>query len=319
MPAKQHSTGKQRRRRAIGCEQASSGGQGSSTVACEPPRLVVPLPENAPKFDEEFRSLIPPLADEELAALEASLVREGCRDPLVVWQGHNLLLDGHHRLPVCLKHRIAWPQLELAFASKDEAREWLLAAAFSKRNITTEGAAYVRGQHYNRQKQSHGGDRSSRAKGQSDTLPSTADRLARFYKVDASTIKRDGRFAAAVDAIARVCGDDVKKLMLARGARITRRMVHELRQMDENTLQKVIEELRRTGKLPRPLPGDRSASQTWSAPVEAEALAQAVVKRLRGDQAALLLLRELSCAALAEKEHNEEAPPGGRFRPRKSR
>jgi hypothetical protein len=273
----------------------------------ELPRMIEPLPENAPVVDEEFRSLIPPLADDELAGLEASLIREGCRNPLVVWKGHNILLDGHHRLALCLKLNIAWRQLEREFRSRDEARDWLLGEAFRKRNITLEGAAYVRGQHYNRQKHQHGG---ARAKGQSEPLLSTAEQLAEFYKVDASTIKRDGNFARAVDAIAFVCGDDVKKLILARGAHITRRMVAQLRRLDEATLRQVIETLRRTGKLPRPLPGDRSVTQTWAAPVEAEALVQAVVKRLRSDEAALLLLREVASAALEETGHKEEAMAG---------
>ena len=38
-------------------------------------------------LDQEFRALIQPLTAEELAQLEASLLAEGCRDPLVVWAG----------------------------------------------------------------------------------------------------------------------------------------------------------------------------------------------------------------------------------------
>lgn len=36
-------------------------------------------------IDPEFKSLIPPLAEEELAQLEQNILAEGCRDPLVVW------------------------------------------------------------------------------------------------------------------------------------------------------------------------------------------------------------------------------------------
>ena len=36
-------------------------------------------------LDDEFQALIPPLSQEEKAQLEASLVADGCRDPLVVW------------------------------------------------------------------------------------------------------------------------------------------------------------------------------------------------------------------------------------------
>jgi hypothetical protein len=38
-------------------------------------------------IDPEFQTLISPLAAEERAQLEANLLAEGCRDPLVVWEG----------------------------------------------------------------------------------------------------------------------------------------------------------------------------------------------------------------------------------------
>ena len=36
-------------------------------------------------IDKEFQSLIPPLTSEEFAQLEANIIADGCRDPLVVW------------------------------------------------------------------------------------------------------------------------------------------------------------------------------------------------------------------------------------------
>jgi phage N-6-adenine-methyltransferase len=36
-------------------------------------------------IDEEFKALIPPLSQEERTQLEANLLADGCRDPLVVW------------------------------------------------------------------------------------------------------------------------------------------------------------------------------------------------------------------------------------------
>lgn len=36
-------------------------------------------------IDPEFKALIPPLAPDELSQLEANILRDGCRDPLVVW------------------------------------------------------------------------------------------------------------------------------------------------------------------------------------------------------------------------------------------
>ena len=52
----------------------------------------------------EFESLIPPLQAEERAQLEANILAEGCRDPLVLWD--DVLLDGHNRYAICRKHGI---------------------------------------------------------------------------------------------------------------------------------------------------------------------------------------------------------------------
>lgn len=40
---------------------------------------------NTPSVDPEFAALIPPLAEDELIGLEASIISDGCRDPLIAW------------------------------------------------------------------------------------------------------------------------------------------------------------------------------------------------------------------------------------------
>ena len=37
-------------------------------------------------IDPEFQALIPPLQAEERKQLEANIIADGCRDPLVVWR-----------------------------------------------------------------------------------------------------------------------------------------------------------------------------------------------------------------------------------------
>jgi hypothetical protein len=41
---------------------------------------------DALRIDAEFQKLIPPLADEERKQLEENILKDGCRDPLVVWR-----------------------------------------------------------------------------------------------------------------------------------------------------------------------------------------------------------------------------------------
>ena len=82
------------------------------------------------------------------------------------------------------------------------------AKKLSRRNLTPEAASYLRGRRYNAEKLEPGrpekGDQSDPVK--------TSDRLAEEFKVGSATIKRDGKFAEAVDLIAGNCGGDVRQL-----------------------------------------------------------------------------------------------------------
>ena len=80
----------------------------------------------------------------------------------------------------------------------------------SSTTCTPEEASYLRGLRYNAEKKvqgaPEGNKNAAKQKGQSDPIETTAQRLADDYKVSEKTIKRDGKFAVQVDAIARRCG-----------------------------------------------------------------------------------------------------------------
>lgn len=78
---------------------------------------------------------MPPLSDTEQAALEANIIANGCRVPLVVWDG--TLVDGHHRYEICRRHGIPFSVEEQTFADKGEAKLWMLQEQRSRRNMGT--------------------------------------------------------------------------------------------------------------------------------------------------------------------------------------
>lgn len=89
------------------------------------------------QINQEFQNLIPPLSQEELSALEASIKHEGCRDPLVVW--HNTIIDGHHRYAICTKHGISFNTLEKEELETElDVKLWMINNQFSRRNLPTE-------------------------------------------------------------------------------------------------------------------------------------------------------------------------------------
>lgn len=73
--------------------------------------------------DPEIARLSVPLSEEELQKLELSLMREGCREPIVVWEGN--ILDGHKRYEICSYEEIEYSIEMKQFSSRDEAILWL--------------------------------------------------------------------------------------------------------------------------------------------------------------------------------------------------
>jgi hypothetical protein len=85
-------------------------------------------------IDPEFQTIIPSLSPEEYKGLESALIKEGCRDSLVVW--NNILVDGHNRYEICKKHNVSFQIAELHFDSRDDAKMWIYKNQLSRRNLT---------------------------------------------------------------------------------------------------------------------------------------------------------------------------------------
>ena len=102
----------------------------------------------------ELENLIPPLSSEEFVQLEANIVKEGCRDPLVLWdrEGERILIDGHNRYKICTLHHIAFKTELKFFTSLEEVRDWMINNQLGKRNLTEPQKSYLRGLQYNREK-----------------------------------------------------------------------------------------------------------------------------------------------------------------------
>ena len=84
-------------------------------------------------IDPEFGKWIPPLTSEEYSGLEKSILSEGCRDPLVVWG--EIIVDGHNRYKICQKHGIPFNTVGISFATRDDAKIWILENQMARRNL----------------------------------------------------------------------------------------------------------------------------------------------------------------------------------------
>ena len=86
-------------------------------------------------INEELRAFIDPLSASESAALERSLLAEGCRDALVLWG--EVLIDGHNRHAICSRHGIAFRTVQNAgFSSLDDVMLWMIDNHLARRSVS---------------------------------------------------------------------------------------------------------------------------------------------------------------------------------------
>lgn len=86
-------------------------------------------------INEDLRAYIDPLTEDEYAALECSLLSEGCRDALVLWG--DLLVDGHNRYGICQKHGISFNTVQnKTFQSIDDVHLWMIENHLGRRSVS---------------------------------------------------------------------------------------------------------------------------------------------------------------------------------------
>ena len=83
---------------------------------------------------DRYKTLIPPLSPEEYQYLEENILKDGVREPLVVWG--DILIDGHNRYEICQKHGITYKTVNKDFESDEEAERWIILNQFGRRNLT---------------------------------------------------------------------------------------------------------------------------------------------------------------------------------------
>lgn len=87
------------------------------------------------RIDEGLRAYIDPLTDDEREALERSLLAEGCRDALVLWG--DLLVDGHNRHALCMKHGIPFETRQnTSFKSIEDVHLWMIENHLGRRSVS---------------------------------------------------------------------------------------------------------------------------------------------------------------------------------------
>jgi hypothetical protein len=85
--------------------------------------------------NEELKAYIDPLTPDEHAALERSILAEGCRDALVLWG--DVLVDGHNRYGICQKHDLPFQTVQnTRFQSMEDVHLWMIDQHLGRRSVS---------------------------------------------------------------------------------------------------------------------------------------------------------------------------------------
>lgn len=170
------------------------------------------------KVDYEFKSLIRPPSEQEYQQLECNILEDGCREPLVVWNG--VIVDGHNRYEICRKHNIPFAVEEKDFSCREAVIAWICSNQLGRRNITEETRKFLIGKQYNAEK-IVGFIRNKRGLNQYSEKPDNeqaqekeetemelkplsgraAERIATDHHISPGTVQKYARFARAVEKI----------------------------------------------------------------------------------------------------------------------
>ena len=203
---------------------------------------------------EQFEYLLPKLTKDERNALEESLLKEGCRDPIVTWRG--TIIDGHNRYSICKKHNIPFNVKEMdELSDEDAVKTWMINNQLCRRNLTDEQRERFIGTLFNASKKGRGGARDNSGqkskvqteplkntgKEKSDDTTDTADMIAKQHGVSRSTAKRASKFALAVDRISKVSPVAEAKIMSGEARNIIHKSdIRDLAEAPEAEIQKVV-------------------------------------------------------------------------------
>lgn len=154
-------------------------------------------------INPRFRDLLPPLTPSELEQLEKSVLEEGIRDAIKVW--NNQIIDGHNRYELAQNYDLPFKTIEVVFDNEDDVCEWMLTNQLGRRNLEPNIKTLLIGQLYELQKKRRGGDRKSedfQEENQTDTVAvtvKTAEKIAQNFNVSPRTVERAAKVAQAFE------------------------------------------------------------------------------------------------------------------------
>ena len=140
-------------------------------------------------MNQRFKDIIRPLSESELQLLEQNILRDGIRDPLVVWG--DTLIDGHNRYAIAQKHGLEYKTVQIELEDDTAAKIWIMNNQLGRRNLSTATRALMaldmKPLFAEQAKERHG-TRTDLVPHEGTKFGKTRDQLAKIAKVSKSSI-----------------------------------------------------------------------------------------------------------------------------------
>jgi hypothetical protein len=115
-----------------------------------------------------------------------------------------------------MAHDIDFETTEVDLLDREAALNWIDANQLGRRNLKPQLYSLLRGRLYNRaKKRGFKGNQHSGSDQNDPKLDTTAERIASQHGVSEPTIKRDGRFAAAVAKVKKTVDPEIEAKVVA--------------------------------------------------------------------------------------------------------
>ena len=200
------------------------------------------------KIDPEFRDAIPSPTDDEFNGLKTSLLKEGCRDPIVLW--NNLIIDGHNRYKICTGNNLTFKTVDYSqrLKTREDVIDWIYSNQLSRRNLTDEKRTYLIGKQYAARKKregEHTGNQYTKKMElrQNDVVPTplpTSKKIAEEQHVSDRTVERAAEYAKAIDTLTVNVGKETTDKILSGELKSPKKDIVELSKVDAISQKEII-------------------------------------------------------------------------------
>jgi hypothetical protein len=201
------------------------------------------------KIDTDIQFLCKPLDNEAHSLLEKGITERGCIDPIIYWEGKNIIVDGHNRFEICNRIGKPFNCVPMNFESKEDVMNWVIDHQLGRRNLSEMDKSYLRGKRYLTEKKAAHRPGASKLHQNDGVIGETAQKIAKKTRVSQATIERDALLAEAIDKIRNDAGEDFGNDLRSGKVKLSKKGTIALSKKPTGDLKAIAEQIVKGAKL----------------------------------------------------------------------